>query len=226
MQNDPNVNATSVRTESALATNKVLRNTYMLLSLTLIFSALTAGFAMITNAPPLNIWLVLAGFLGLPILVQVTRKSSLGLVSTFLFTGFVGYATGPILNAYLTTFSNGAELITMALGSTGLIFLGLSAIAMNPSRDFSHWGRFLTVGIAVAFIAMIANVFFFKLPGMYLAVSVLFSLISGGLILFQTNMIIKGGETNYISATLTLYISIYNIFMTLLQIFGLGGNRN
>lgn len=227
MPNNRNTKAASFRGESALATNKVLRNTYMLLSLTLLFSAITAGIAMITNAPPMSIWALLAGFLGLPMLVQFTRNSSLGLVFTFLFTGFVGYATGPILNAYLSMFSNGAELITMALGSTGLIFLGLSAIAMNPARDFSHWGRFLSIGIIVAIVAVLANIFIFQLPGVQLALSVMVSLIMGGFILFQTNMIVRGGETNYISATLTLYISIYNIFMTLLQIFGLfGGNRN
>ena len=226
MNNDPNVKVSSVRSESALSTNKVLRNTYMLLSLTLLFSALTAGIAMMTNAAPMSIWLLLIGFLGLPMLVQMTRNSSMGLVLTFVFTGFVGWATGPILNHYLTIFSNGAELITMALGSTGLIFLGLSAIAMNPARDFSHWGRFLAIGAIVAVVAMLANIFFFKLPAVQLAISVLFSLVAGGLILFQTNMIVKGGETSYISATLTLYISIYNIFMTLLQLFGLGGNRN
>ena len=151
----------------------------------------------------------------------------MGLLMTFIFTGFVGWTLGPILNMYIHNFSNGADLIMMALGGTGLIFLGLSAFAMNPARDFSHWGRFLLIGIVFAVIASLVNIFLLHLPAFQIALSVIFALISGGLILFQTNMIIRGGERNYISATVTLYISILNIFLTLLQLLGMfGGDRN
>ena len=218
---------TAQRYGSMIAANAVLRNTYLLLSLTLLFSALTAGMAMMTNAAPLGIIPVLIGYLGLPFLIQMTRNSYWGLVLTFVFTGFVGWTLGPILNFYIHAFSNGADLIMMALGATGLIFLGLSAIALNPQRDFSPWSRFIGIGAIVAIIAMLVNIFFLKLPAFQLAISVLFSLISGGFILLQTNMIVRGGERNYISATVTLYISILNIFLTLLQILSLfGGNRN
>lgn len=218
---------TSTYRGSMIAANAVLRNTYLLLSLTLLFSAATAAYAMMSQAAPMNIILLLVGYLGLPFLIQMFRNSAVGLVLTFVFTGFVGWSLGPILNHYITAFSNGADLIMMALGSTGLIFLGLSAIALNPQKDFSPWSRFIGIGAIVAVIAMLVNIFFLKLPAFQLAIGVVFALISGGLILLQTNMIVRGGERNYISATVTLYISILNIFLVLLQLLGMfGGNRN
>ena len=115
----------------------------------------------------------------------------------------------------------------MALGSTGLIFLGLSAIAMNPSKDFSSWGRFLAIGIIVAFVASLVNIFLLHMPALQMALSVVFALVSGGYIMYTTNAIIHGGERNYIVATVILYVSLVNIFLTLLQLLGMfAGNRN
>jgi modulator of FtsH protease len=214
-------------TGSTLATNKVLRNTYLLLSLTLLFSALTAWISIVENAGFVNIWLMLIVMIGFPFLLQAMRNSPFALVLTFAYTGFIGWYLGPILNLYIQNFSNGSELIMMALGATGAIFLVLSTLSLNTSKDYSGWGRFLTVGILIAFVASLLNIFFFKLPMLQLAVSVVFAFISGGFIMYQTNMIVRGGETNYITATVMLYISLINIFLTLLQILGMfGGNRN
>lgn len=213
-------------TPSVVQTNQVLRNTYFMLSLTLLFSALTAGFAMVTNAAPMNPILLLIVFFGLSFGVQATRNSSMGIVLAFALTGFMGYILGPLLNAYIAAFSNGAELIFMALGGTGAIFLGLSAVALNPRRDMSRLGSFIAVGVIVAIVAIVVNLFL-QLPALSLALSIVVSLISGALIMYQTNMIVRGGETNYVVATVNLYVSIFNIFVTLLQFLGMfAGNRN
>lgn len=210
-----------------LSTNTVLRNTYLMLSLTLIFSALMAGLAVIQNAPPVSIWLSLLVIIGFPFLLQAAKNSALGIALTFGYTGFIGWSIGPILSLYLTEFSNGSQLIMMAAGSTGLIFLALSAIALNPNRNFSSWGSFLTIGLLVAFVASLINIFFIKMPVFQLVISVVFSLISGGLIMYQTNAIVHGGERNYLVATVTLYVSIVNIFLTILQLLGaFSGNRD
>ena len=211
---------------SVLAMNRVLRNTYLMLALTLLFSAVTAGISVVENASFVNIWLALAVFIGFPFVLQAFKNSAFGIVLTFIYTGFVGWYIGPVLNLYIHNFSNGSELIMMALGSTGLIFLILSAIALNPNRDFSSWGTFLFVGVIMAVIAAVVNIFI-HLPALQLAISVIFALISGGYIMFETNQIVRGGETNYLVATVVLYVSIVNIFLTLLQILGMfGGNRN
>jgi modulator of FtsH protease len=204
--------------ESVLATNKVLRNTYALLSMTLLFSALTAGISMTMNMPPMGLLVVLGGYFGLLFLTTKFRNSSLGLVFVFALTGFMGLTLGPLLNAYLTL-PNGGELVMTALGGTGVIFLGLSGYALTTRKDFSFMGGFLMVGILVAFLAGIATLFF-SVPGMALAVSAMFVLLMSGLILWQTSNIIHGGETNYIMATVTLYISIYNLFTSLLHLLG------
>ena len=204
--------------ESVLATNKVLRNTYALLSMTLLFSALTAGVSMTMNMPPMNILVVLGGYFGLLFLTTKFRNSSLGLVFVFALTGFMGLTLGPLLNAYLSL-PNGGELVMTALGGTGVIFLGLSGYALTTRKDFSFMGGFLMVGILVAFLAGIATLFF-SVPGMALAVSAMFVLLMSGLILWETSNIIHGGETNYIMATVTLYISIYNLFTSLLHLLG------
>ena len=204
--------------ESVLATNKVLRNTYALLSMTLLFSALTAGISMAMNMPPMSILLVLGGYFGLLFLTTKFRNSSLGLVVVFALTGFMGLTLGPLLNAYLSL-PNGGELVMTALGGTGVIFLGLSGYALTTRKDFSFMGGFLMVGILVAFLAGIATLFF-NVPGMALAVSAMFVLLMSGLILWETSNIIHGGETNYIMATVTLYISIYNLFTSLLHLLG------
>lgn len=221
-QNDISMSAHQA---SVLSTNKVLRNTYMLLSLTLLFSAATAAFALVTHAPYPGLVLTIVGVYGLMFLTQALRNSVWGLVSTFAFTGFMGYTLGPLLNYYLTAFSNGGEIITMALGSTGIIFLALSGYATTTKKDFSYLGGFLTVGILFALLAMIANLFF-QIPAMHLAISAAFVLISSGFILFETSQIINGGERNYIMATIALYVSIYNLFVSLLSIFGAFGGRD
>jgi modulator of FtsH protease len=209
----------SLRTESVLATNKVLRNTYMLLSLTLLFSALTAGFAMATNAPPLHWLITLGGYFGLLFVVTRLRNSVWGLAAVFALTGFLGYTLGPILNFYLSL-PNGSQVVMTALAGTGAIFLALSGYALVSRKDFSFMGSFLMVGILVAFLAGLGAMLF-NIPMLSLAVSAMVVLLMSGMILWQTSDIIHGGETNYIMATVTLYITIFNLFVSLLQILGI-----
>lgn len=211
--------------ESVLASNKVLRNTYLLLSMTFIFSAFMAYLAAVTGARPMNPLLMIVGVYGLMFLTQALRNSPLGLISVFAFTGFLGYTLGPILNYYIAAFSNGPQLIATALGGTGIIFFGLSGYALTTKKDFSYLGGFLFVGVMVAFLAMIASIFF-QIPGLYLAISGAFILLSSGLILLQTSEIIHGGETNYISATVGLFVSIYNLFISLLNILAAFSGRD
>jgi modulator of FtsH protease len=214
-----------VRSEqSVLETNKVLRNTYTLLSMTLIFSALCAGVAVMVNMPPMGIIITLVGYFGLLFLTTKLRNSAWGLVSVFALTGFMGLTLGPIISMYLSV-PNGEQVVMTAMGGTGIIFLGLSGYALTTRKDFSFLGGFLMVGILVAFLAGIASMFL-SMPGLSLAVSAMFILLMSGLILYQTSAIIHGGETNYIMATVTLYISIYNLFLSLLQLLGaLGGDE-
>ena len=210
--------------ESILATNKVLRNTYLLLGLTFLFSAVTAYLSWQANVGPLNPILLIVGMYGLMFLTQSLRNSVWGLVSIFAFTGFLGYTLGPILSFYTTTFSNGHQLIMMALGATGIIFFGLSGYTLVTRKDFSYLAGFLFIVTMTAVLAMIAGIFF-QVPALFLGISCLFVLISSGMILFQTSQIIHGGETNYIMATITLYVSLYNLFLSLLQIFGAFNNK-
>jgi modulator of FtsH protease len=210
------------RTIALPATNRLLRNTYTLLALTLLFSALTAGFAMATGASRLPWWLVLIGYVGLLFLTNALRNSPWGLVSIFGLTGFMGYTLGPILSAYLGM-PNGSQTVMLAMGGTAAIFLGLSGYVLVSRKDFSFMGGFLMVGILVAFLAGIAAVVF-SLPGLSLAVSAMFVLLMSGLILYETSQIVHGGETNYIMATVTLYVSIYNLFLSLLQLLGFAGS--
>lgn len=211
--------------ESALATNKVLRNTYILLGLTLLFSALTSGLAMMSNAAPMNPFVTLIGYFGLLFLTNFLRNSGWGILSIFALTGFMGYTLGPILNHYINAFSNGHELVMMSLGATGLIFFALSGYALMSRKDFSFMAGFLMVGMLVGLLASLGAMFF-HIPGLMLAVSAMFVLLSSALILFQTSQIIHGGETNYIMATITLYVSLYNLFLSLLQLFGaFGGDK-
>jgi len=204
---------------SALSTNKVLRNTYLLLSATLAFSAVTAGLAMAFNMPMINPLIMLAVYFGLLFGTMKTQDSALGLLFVFLLTGFLGLTLGPILNAYLTFLPNGGEVVMMALGTTAVTFVGLSAYAIRSQRNFSFMGGFLTVGIIAAFVLGLVA-YFFNMPALSLAVSGLFVLLMSGLILYQTSEIVHGGETNYIAATVTLYVSIYNLFTSLLHLFG------
>ena len=215
--------STVVRTGAGgLEINTVLKNTYMLLALTLLFSGLMAGVAMALNVPPLGIIITLVGWFGLLFLTTKFRNSPLGLVFVFAFTGFMGFTVGPIVQLYMTALENGGQIVMTALGGTGIIFVGLSGYVLTTKKDFTFIGGMLMVGILVAFIAGIAAVVF-SIPALSLAVSAMFVLLMSGLILFQTSQIVNGGETNYIMATITLYVTIYNLFMSLLHIFGIFG---
>ncbi len=210
-------------TQSVLATNKLIRNTYILLSMTLLFSAATAAFALVTRAPLLPWWAVLIGYFGLLFATQALRNSAAGLFMIFALTGFMGYTLGPIVGHYLHM-HNGPQIVGMAMGGTGAIFLGLSAYALSSKRDFSFMGGFIMVGILVAFLASIAAVVF-QIPALSLAVSAMFILLMSGFILYQTSAMIHGGEDNYIMATIGLFVSIYNLFTSLLQILGVLGDE-
>lgn len=205
-----------------LTTNKLLRNTYLLLSMTLLFSAMTAGMAMYLNLPHPGMILTLVGFYGLLFGITKFRNSAVGILLVFALTGFMGLTLGPVLSMYVKAFSNGHELIMMALGGTGAIFLGLSGYALTTRKDFSFLGGFLFVGVLVAFLAGIGAIVF-AVPALSLAVSAMFILLMSGMILFQTSMMVNGGQTNYIMATVDLYVSIYNLFLSLLQILGVFG---
>ena len=202
----------------ALATNKVLRNTYSLLSMTLLFSAATAGVSMALNLPHPGLLLTLAGYFGLLFATSKFRNSGLGLVFVFALTGFMGYTLGPILNAYLSL-ANGGQVVMTAMGGTGAIFLGLSAYALTSRKDFSFLGGFLMAGILVAFLAGLGAIFL-HMPALSLGVAAMFTLLMCGMILFETSQLVHGGETNYILATVSLYVSIYNLFLSLLQLVG------
>jgi modulator of FtsH protease len=203
--------------------NRVLRNTYALLALTLLFSAATAGISLSLNLPHPGLVLTLVGYFGLLFLTSRYRNSAIGLAMVFALTGFMGYTLGPLLSAYLSL-SGGPQLVMTALGGTGVIFLGLSGYALVSRRNFSFMGSFLMVGILVAFLAGLGAIFF-ELPGLALAVSAMFVLLMSGLILYETSNIIHGGETNYVMATVTLYVSIYNLFTSLLHLLGAAGGQ-
>jgi modulator of FtsH protease len=211
-------NSINTAASSALSTNKVLRNTYALLSLTLLFSAITAGMTMALNLPHPGILLTLGGYFGLLFATSHFRNSGLGLVFVFALTGFMGYTLGPILNSYLAL-PNGGQMVMTALGSTAAIFIGLSAYVSITQKDFSFMGSFLFAGILVAFIAGLAAVFF-EMPMLSIVVSSMFVLLMSGLILFETSNIINGGETNYIMATVTLFVALFNLFTSLLHLIG------
>ncbi len=213
---------TNTASAGVLATNKVLKNTYLLLSMTLLFSAATAALAMYLNLPHPGMILTMVIYFGLLFLTSKFSNSAIGILCVFGLTGFMGLTLGPILNMYVNTFSNGHELIITALGGTGVIFLGLSAYALTTRKDFSFMGGFLMVGIMVAFLAGIGAMVF-SLPSLALAVSAMFMLLMSAMILYQTSEIIHGGETNYILATVSLYVSIYNLFTILLQFLGVFG---
>ncbi|MEN8762885.1 MAG: Bax inhibitor-1/YccA family protein [Thiogranum sp.] len=203
--------------------NRVLRNTYALLALTLGFSALTAGVSIALNLPHPGLLLTLAGYFGLLYLTTRFRNSSTGLLMVFALTGFMGYTLGPILSAYLSL-PNGGQLVMTAFAGTGIVFLALSGYALISRRDFSFMGGFLMIGILVGFLAGLAAIVF-GLSGLALAVSAMFVLLMSGLILYETGNIIHGGETNYIMATVTLYVAIYNLFTSLLHLLGALGNQ-
>jgi modulator of FtsH protease len=211
--------AVSRHAESVLETNKLIRNTYTLLSMTLLFSAFTAGLSMMFNFPHMGALVTLGGYFGLLFLTTKLRNSAWGILSVFALTGFMGLTLGPMLSAYMQAFSNGAELVMLAMGGTGVIFLGLSAYALTTRKDFSFMGGFIMVGVLVAFLAGIGAMIF-SLPGLSLAVSAMFVMLMSGYILYQTSEMIHGVETNYIMATVSLYVTIYNLFTSLLHLLG------
>lgn len=206
-------------TTSTDATNKLIRNTYTLLSITLLFSAVMAGVSIAINMPPFHWLLYLAGFIGLLLLTYALRNSVWGLVSVFALTGFLGLNTGGIINIYLSHFVNGHFIVLMAFGMTAAIFLGLSGYALTTKKDFSFLGAFLFAGIIVVLVAAIANIFF-QIPALALALSAVMVLLMAGYILYDTSNMVHGYETNYIMATINLYVDIYILFLNLLQLLG------
>ena len=215
--------STMTRSEaSVLSTNKVIRNTYMLLSLTLAFSALMAAISMSMGAPRLGIVVTLVGSFGLLFATSKFRNSGLGVLFVFALTGFMGFTLGPIISAYLSM-PNGSSIVMQAMAGTAAIFLGLSAYAVTTKKDFSFMGGFLMVGILVAFLAGLGAMFF-QIPALSLTVSAAFVMLMSGLILYETSNIINGGETNYVMATVTLFVSIFNLFTSLLHLLGFMNN--
>ncbi len=203
---------------SLLSTHRVLRNTYALLAMTLLFSGLVAGAAIALRLPHPGLIITLVGYFGLLYATTKLRDSGWGLVSVFGMTGFMGYTLGPIVGHYLSM-PNGGQTVMLAMTGTGAVFLGLSAYALISRRDFSFMGGFLAVGILVAFLASLAGIFL-QIPALSLTISAAFVLLMSGMILFETSRIIHGGETNYIMATVSLFVSIYNLFLSLLQLLG------
>ena len=204
-----------------ISTNRVLRNTYALLSMTLLFSAGVAAASVALRLPAPGLILTLAGYFGLLFAVHKLRNSIWSLPAVFALTGFMGYTLGPVLSQTLSL-PGGAQTITLALGATGATFLALSAYALTTRRDFSFMGGFLFAGMITALLLAVAA-YFLEMPGLALAVSGLIALLSAGLILFETSRIVNGGETNYVMATVGLYVSVFNLFVSLLQLLGLGG---
>lgn len=205
---------TSSSKQSLLSTHKVLRNTYFLLSLTLVFSTVTATASTLLHLPPPNLILVLFGFYGLMLLTYRLANSSAGIFAAFGFTGFMGYTLGPLLNVFLA--SGSSETIILALGGTAFVFFCCSTYVLTTRKDMSFLSGMIMAGFVVLLVAIIANLFL-HIPALSLAISVMFILFSSGTILWETSNIIRGGETNYIRATVGLYVSLYNIFVNMLS---------
>ncbi|MCO4786263.1 Bax inhibitor-1/YccA family protein [Marinomonas atlantica] len=212
----------ALSTHTSQSANKTLRNTYGLLSLTLLFSAFTAGVSVVMNLPPMGLIITLVGFYGLLFLTHKCKNSAAGILCVFALTGFMGLTLGPILNMYLNM-ANGGTLIMSALAMTGLSFMGLSAYALISKKDFSFLNGFITIGFFALLFAMVAG-FFIQLPALQIFISVGFTLFSAAIILLQTSEIVRGGETNYIMATVNLYVSLYNMFLSLLSLFGMASD--
>jgi modulator of FtsH protease len=216
---------TRVRAESILQTNSVIRNTYILLGTSLLFSGVMAAVAMHFNAKPMGLLSLLVYF-GLFFFINAMRNSALGIVGVFALTGFMGYTLGPILNMYLQYYVNGSQLIMTALGGTGIIFFGLSGYALTTRKDFSYMGGMIMAGSIVLLLAVLVQIFY-PMPMLQLIISGAFMLFSSAMILFETSRIINGGETNYVMATVSIFVSIYNLFISLLQLLSFfGGQRD
>jgi modulator of FtsH protease len=204
--------------------HRVLRNTYALLSLTLLFSAGIAALSMAWRLPAPGIIITLIGYLGLLFAVYKLKDSVWALPAVFALTGFMGYTLGPLLSRVMAL-PGGAQTIALALAATGATFLAMSTWALVSKRDFSFMGGFLFAGMVVAILAGLGAVFF-EMPGLALAVSAMVALLSSALILFETSRIVNGGETNYVLATVGLYVSLYNLFSSLLALMGFGGSSD
>lgn len=214
------------RSRDVIGVNVVLKNTYALLSLTILFSAVIAFISMKMGLPYPGIIITLLGYFGLLYLISRFEDSSIGILMVFVLTGFMGYTLGPTLSYTLSAFSiNGGLIIFTALGGTGVIFLGLSAYVLNSGKDFSFMGSFLMIGLLVVIVAAIVAAIF-EIQALTLAISVMFILLMSGLILYETSRIIGGGEQNYISATTSLYVSIFNLFSSLLLLLSTLNGRN
>ena len=208
--------------DSALSVNKVVRNTYMLLSMTLFFSAICAVSTMALQVGQgVGFMLLIGGFV-MTFVVRATAKSSKGLIAVFVFAGLMGGALGPIISMYLLAYANGSAIVAQALGGTALIFLSLSGYALTSGKNFNFLGGFIFTGMMVVIVAMIANIFL-QIPAFSLAISSAVILLMSGFILFDTSRIVNGGETNYIMATVGLYLNIYNLFTALLHLLGAFG---
>lgn len=210
--------------DGLLSTHRVLRNTYALLGLTLLFSAGVAGTAIALNLPAPGLIVTLAGFFGLFFLTARLAQSGWGLASVFALTGFMGYTLGPLVGRYLAL-AHGGQIVAMALGSTAIVFLALSAWVLSSRRDFRFMGGFLFAGMVIAFLAGLAAIFL-QIPALALTVSAAVALLMAGMILYETSNIVHGGETNYIMATVSLYLSIYNLFTSLLALFGFASSND
>ncbi len=219
-------------TDVAVGQNKVLRNTYLLLAVSLIPTIIGAAvgtslfdFSFLRASPILASFGILAVFYGWIYMIERNKNTSLGLYLLLGFTFFMGLLLGPLLQKVLG-FRNGGQLVMMAAGGTAGVFFILSGIAANVKRDFSFLNKFIVVGVIVAMLAVVANIFL-QMPALSMALCGVFIILSSAIILWQINDIVRGGETNYISATLTLYVSVYNIFTSLLQLLGIiGGDRD
>ncbi len=206
----------------SLETSRVLRNTYALLAMTLLFSAGVAATSVAFKLPSPGIMITLAGYFGLLFAVYKLKNSVWALPAVFALTGFMGYTLGPVLSQSLAL-PGGGQVVSTALTATGVTFLALSAWVLTTRRDFSFMGGFLFAGMVIAIIAALAAVFL-QIPALGLVVAAMVALLSAGLILYETSRIVNGGETNYVLATVGLYVSIFNLFSGLLALFGMGGS--
>jgi modulator of FtsH protease len=214
----------SAGAESVLATNRVIRNTYMLLAMTLLFAAATAAVSVALKLPHPGILITLVGYFGLLFGITKFRDRGLGVALVFALTGFMGYTLGPIISHYLSL-PNGGQTVMIAMSGTAAIFLGLSGYALTTRKDFSFMGGFLMVSILLAFLTGLAAIFF-DVPALSLTVSAAFVLLMSGLILYETSNIIHGGETNYVMATVSLFVSIFNLFTSLLHLLGFANSSD
>ena len=215
---------TPVQDVQTLEVQKVLRNTYALLAMTLIFSAAVASAAVSFKWAAPGLLLTMVGYFGLLFAIHKMQNSAWALPAVFGLTGFMGYTLGPLLSHYVAL-PGGAQTISLSLGATGLSFLGLSAYVLTTRKDFSFMGGFLFMGMIVALIAGLAAMFL-EIPALGLAVSAIVAMLSAGMILFETSQIVNGGERNYVLATVSLFVSLFNMFTSLLALFGFGGQND